>query len=135
MRKIKCLLLAMAGIALPGAAFSAGQYDGIYQVSGDTGYVMMYQTGNNIIAFDLAATGSDGTSISGNWNRTTIGALNGNVATVNVADHVHTQASSWVFNADGSITVTTSSCKPAPGYTGADACDMLGKVVTVKKLF
>jgi hypothetical protein len=132
-KRLANLLAALAVLCIPALAH-AGEFDGIYQVSGDSGYVVLYQTGTMLIVVDLAPTATDGTNITGTWNRTTVGTIVGRTATMQISDHVHVQTSIWTFNSDGSVTVTTPSCQPATGYTGDDACDMLGRTVTINKL-
>lgn len=133
MKRLGTFLAVLATSCIPTLS-QAGDLDGIYRPNGETGYVMIYQTGSTVIAVELEPTGTDGTSIQGNWQSTRVGTLIGRRVTMYVSDHVHTQTSNWDFNTDGSVTVTTPSCTPAAGYAGTDACDMLGITHTLNKL-
>lgn len=133
MKRLGNLIAALATLCIPALA-QAGEFDGIYRAQGESGYVVLYQTGTTLVVVDLTPTGTDGTNIVGSWNRTMIGTVIGRRATLQISDHVHVQTSYWDFNTDGSVTVTTPSCTPAAGYTGSDACDMLNQTVTVNKL-
>lgn len=125
------LALSASGMCL------AGQYDGIYQAVGGTDYTIIYHdAAGAFYQINVTLTAVDGTSPNGIWNGTNIGTITGNVATTNIADHIRTQINVWTFNADGSASVTATSCTPAPAFVNdLTVCDMLGTVITVNKLF
>lgn len=125
------LALSASGMCL------AGQYDGIYQAVGSTEYTVVYHdAAGAFYQINVTLTAVDGTSLNGIWNGTNIGTITGNVATTNIATHFHTQTNVWTFNADGTASVTATSCTPTPAFVNdPTACDMLGTIITVNKLY
>ncbi len=124
-----CVLTICSGVCW------AGQYDGIWQISGDTGsYQIIRHQDDGLFVF--VVLDSDAGRLYDDWIATLIGSISGNTAAnIRAADALNATnlEGTITFNSPFAATIVVSQCTPKPNKP--DGCPPLNIPMPLNKIF